>query len=168
MPCVCVCVCTIFPKAFPKLIFKEHLSSIAFYRSSDKMLGSVIMVLQLTNWSFCILMWKMAVPHMECHVHITHMGLPGGLYSKESACNEEDLGLIPGWEDPLEEGMATSPVLLPGESHGQRSLEGYGPWSRKESDTTGRLSPARHIAHIFCYLALSQWLSTFSNWLQIT
>ena len=37
-----------------------------------------------------------------------------------------------GWEDPLEEGMATpSPVLLPGESHGQRSLVGYSPWGCK-------------------------------------
>ena len=32
-----------------------------------------------------------------------------------------------GWEDPLEEGMATTPVFLPGESHGQRSLAGYSP-----------------------------------------
>ena len=40
------------------------------------------------------------------------------------------------WEDPLEEGMATPPVFLPGESHGQRILEGYSPWSRKELDTT--------------------------------
>ena len=27
-------------------------------------------------------------------------------------------------------------VFLPGESHGQRSLTGYSPWNRKESDTT--------------------------------
>ena len=27
------------------------------------------------------------------------------------------------------------PVLLPGESHGQRSLAGYSPWGLKESDT---------------------------------
>ena len=32
-----------------------------------------------------------------------------------------------GWEDPLEEEMATHPVFLPGESHRQRSLVGYGP-----------------------------------------
>ena len=30
-------------------------------------------------------------------------------------------------EDPLEEVMATTPVFLPGEFHGQRSLEGYRP-----------------------------------------
>ena len=28
------------------------------------------------------------------------------------------------------------PVVLPGESHGQRSLEGYSPWGHKESDMT--------------------------------
>ena len=32
--------------------------------------------------------------------------------------------------------MAPTPVLLPGESHGGRSLVGYSPWGRKESDTT--------------------------------
>ena len=44
-----------------------------------------------------------------------------------------------GWEDTLEEGMATTPVSLPGESHGQRSLLGCSPRGRKESDTTERL-----------------------------
>ena len=32
-----------------------------------------------------------------------------------------------------------TPVLLPGKSHGQRSLVGYSPWGREESDTTKRL-----------------------------
>ena len=32
--------------------------------------------------------------------------------------------------------MATPPVFLPGESHGQRSLVGSSPWGPKESDTT--------------------------------
>ena len=30
-----------------------------------------------------------------------------------------------GQVDPLEEGMQATPVFLPGESHGQRSLAGY-------------------------------------------
>ena len=42
------------------------------------------------------------------------------------------------WEDPLEKEMAI-PVLLPGKSHGQKSLVGYSPCGRKESDTTERL-----------------------------
>ena len=41
-----------------------------------------------------------------------------------------------GWEDPLEKEMQPTPVFLPGESDGQKSLVGYNPWGRKESDTT--------------------------------
>ena len=40
-----------------------------------------------------------------------------------------------GWEDPLEKEMAIHSSILPGKSHGQRSLEGYSPWGHKESDT---------------------------------
>ena len=32
-----------------------------------------------------------------------------------------------------------TPVFLPEESHGQRSLVGYSPWGRKELDTTEQL-----------------------------
>ena len=32
-----------------------------------------------------------------------------------------------------------TPVLLPGKSHGRRSLVGYSPWGREESDMTERL-----------------------------
>ena len=42
-----------------------------------------------------------------------------------------------GWEDPLEEEMASSPVFLPGESHGLGRLAGC---SHKESDTTQQLN----------------------------
>lgn len=46
------------------------------------------------------------------------------------------------WFDPLIKkipwGWAwqPTPVFLPEESHGQRSLEGYSPWGCKESDMT--------------------------------
>ena len=33
-----------------------------------------------------------------------------------------------------------TPVSLPGKFHGRRSLAGYSPWGRKESDTTERLT----------------------------
>ena len=39
-----------------------------------------------------------------------------------------------GQEDPLEEGMATDPSILPGESHGQRNPVGYSPHGCKELD----------------------------------
>ena len=45
-----------------------------------------------------------------------------------------------GREDPLEKEMVTpTPVFLSGKSHGWRSLVGYSPWGRKESNTTERL-----------------------------
>ena len=37
-----------------------------------------------------------------------------------------------------------TPVILPGESHGQRSLGGYSPWGHKESDVTERLNTEGH------------------------
>ena len=45
-------------------------------------------------------------------------------------------------EDPLEEEMTIHSwivEILPGESHGWRSLAGYSPWGCKESDTTQQL-----------------------------
>ena len=45
-----------------------------------------------------------------------------------------------GQEDPLEKGMAATSVFLEGEFHGQRSLVGYSPWCRKESDVTEQLT----------------------------
>ena len=41
-----------------------------------------------------------------------------------------------GGEDTLEKGITTSPVFLPGELHGQKSLVGYSPWGLKDLDTT--------------------------------
>ena len=37
------------------------------------------------------------------------------------------------------------PVFLPGEPQGQRSLEGYSPWGRKESDMTEGDLPAMYL-----------------------
>jgi len=46
---------------------------------------------------------------------------------------------------PWRRAWQPTPVFLPGESHGQRSLVSYSPWSLKESDTTDRLSTAQHL-----------------------
>ena len=59
---------------------------------------------------------------------------------KESACNAGDLGLFPGsGRSPGEANGNPLQCSWPGESHGWRSLEGYSPQGRKESDTTERL-----------------------------
>ena len=77
----------------------------------------------------------------------------GGSNGKEAACRAflvaqmvksppatpETRARLLGQEDPLEKDITPTPVLLPGNSHGQRSLVGYRPWGHKESDTTERL-----------------------------
>ena len=77
-------------------------------------------------------------------------GSPGGSEDKASACNVGDPGSIPGlgrslgWEDlwvgkiPWRRKWQPTPVFLPGESPGQRSLLGCSPWGHTELDTTER------------------------------
>ena len=60
-----------------------------------------------------------------------------------SAGDIRNMGSTPGLENPLEKEMATHPVLLPGKSHGQRSLVGYSSWGHKESNTTEWRSMSR-------------------------
>ena len=51
------------------------------------------------------------------------------------------LGWIPGsGRSPGGKGWHPTPIFLPGESHGQRSLVGYSQWGRKELDMTERLT----------------------------
>ena len=68
------------------------------------------------------------------------LGFPGGSVVKNLPSMQETWVRSLGGEDPLKEGMATTPVFLPRGSHGQRSLAGYSPLGRTESDVTERLS----------------------------
>ena len=54
-----------------------------------------------------------------------YLGFPGVSVVKNPPANAGDMDLIPGREDPLEKGMATRSVFLPGKSHDRRSLVGY-------------------------------------------
>ena len=73
------------------------------------------------------------------------MVFSGGSDDKKSACNVEDLGLIPGLGrspggghgNPLQYSCLENP-------HGQRSLADYSPWVHKESDMTERLGTHTH------------------------
>ena len=62
------------------------------------------------------------------------MGFPGGTSGKEPGCQcrrlETQVWFL-RWEDPLERAWQPTPVFLPGESHGQRSLADYSPWDHK-------------------------------------
>ena len=91
-------------------------------------------------------------------------GFLGGSVSKESACNMGDLGSIPGFQDPLEEGMATHSRFLPGESPWTEESGGLHSIGRRESDMTEQLS-------ITCFFSqaptvLPWWLSDKETCLQ--
>ena len=74
------------------------------------------------------------------------LGFPGSSDGKESACDLGDLGSMSGSGrspgggrgNPLQCSFLENP-------HGQRSLAGYSPWGRKESETTERLSRAHRL-----------------------
>ena len=48
------------------------------------------------------------------------------------------MGIAGGWGGQRRRQWHPTPVLLPGKSHGRRSLVGFSPWGHKESDTTER------------------------------
>ena len=68
------------------------------------------------------------------------MDFPGGSDGKASAYNIGDLDSIPGvGKSPKREWLPT-PLFLPGEFHGHRSLINYSPWSCKELEMTEQIS----------------------------
>ena len=76
----------------------------------------------------------------------------GGLDSKEATWNAGDLALVSGLGTSPEEGWQPTPVFLPGESHGQRSLAGsMGVYGVAKSQT--QLSNVHfHFTFYFLYL----------------
>ena len=55
---------------------------------------------------------------------------------KNLPANAEDTVSITGSGRSLGEANGNTLSILAGKSHGQRSLAGYSPWGRKESDMT--------------------------------
>ena len=89
-------------------------------------------------------------------------GFPGGSDGKESTYNAGHLGSIPGLGrfpggghgNPFQYSCLENP-------HGQRSLVGYSPWGRKESDRTELLSTHAHGKQ---GVHLSGWCCPHSWW----
>ena len=83
-------------------------------------------------------------PNLEITWQKTIQGFPGGPSGEESTCQcrrhnrcEFDLSVR---KIPWRREWQPTPVFLPGESHGQRSLAGYTPCGPKELDMTGDLA----------------------------
>ena len=70
----------------------------------------------------------------------TYLGFPGGSCGKEPACQfrKQKRCWFNSWvgKVPWRRAWQSTPVFLPGESLGQRSLADYSPWGHEESDTT--------------------------------
>ena len=64
-----------------------------------------------------------------------------------------------GQEDPWRRKWQPTPVFLPGESHGQRSLVDYSLWDHKELDMTEQLHFHFHAGNI-CLLSFKRKSST--------
>ena len=86
---------------------------ITFFYNSEALLGSLAdrQLLQCRRpwFDFCIrkILWRRhRLPTL------VFLDSPGGSAGKESTCNVGDLGLILGWEDPLEKGTATQSNVL--------------------------------------------------------
>ena len=62
---------------------------------------------------------------------------------------------VPSWvrKIPWRREWQLTPVLLPGEFHGQRSLVGFTPWGSKELDMTGQLTRSTKSLSFICYFS---------------
>ena len=82
---------------------------------------------------------------LTCISLIINQGFPSGASGKEPACQCRRHGFSP-WVGNISwrrRAWQPTPVVLPGKSHGQRSLAGYSPKGCKELDTTEAIQHAR-------------------------
>ena len=97
-----------------------------------------------------------------CCAYASYLGCSVG---KESICNAGDclpctrprfslwFGKI-SWRRKWQ----LTPVSLPGKFHGQRSLVGYSPWGRQESDMTEHTDPSQSFSGTFFPFSLGLWI----------
>ena len=82
---------------------------------------------------------NLATKPSQLNIPDEKLDFPGGISGKEPACRcmrHKRCGFDP-WvrKIPWRRAWQPTPVFLPGEFHGQRSLAGKGPWGHKEPDT---------------------------------
>ena len=100
-------------------------------------------------------------------------GFPGGTSGKEHACQcrrHKRSGFDPWVGKTIwRKKWPATAVFLPGESHGERNLVGYGPWGQKESEQLHRYHNffihASADGHLGCFyvLTIANSLCTFKT-----
>ena len=80
-------------------------------------------------------------------------GLPKWLSGKESACQSRRLGFH-SWvgKIPWRRKWQLTPVFLPQETHGQRTVVGYSPWSCKETQLKQLSTYMVYLVHSFSFM----------------
>ena len=97
----------------------------------------------MTCHNFCgVLLVTQTDPGTVWEGPIQRWGFPGGSVVNAGGARDPWVRKIP-WNRKWQ----LTPVFLPGESRGQRSLEGYSLVSHKESDMTERLSTIHRYKH---------------------
>ena len=97
------------------------------------------------NWKLKAIRTAQSLDHRQQEIKAFSLpppnrGFPGGCSGKEAVCQcrgHEKCGFHP-WVGKItwRKKWQPTPVFVPGESHGQRSLAGYSSWGRKELDMT--------------------------------
>ena len=102
------------------------------------------------NLAFCD--WFLSLSVFLRFIHVA-VGFRGGSVLKTPPANAGDTGPLPGLIEkiPWRRKRQPTPVFLFWKSHGQRSVVGYRPWGRKESDTTEHMRTLQYLSalHIF-------------------
>ena len=98
------------------------------------------------------------------HVTIILGCFPHVSSGKESTCQSRRFGFNP-WvrKIPWRRKRQPTPVFLPAEFHGQKSLVGCSPWGHKESDTTERQYVVLRIKSFNC-ISCSKKLILLPKW----
>ena len=95
-------------------------------------------------WDICSFLLLQTIHNehtcIELCTRVRALGLPGGASGKEPTrqCRRHKRPGFDTWvgKIPWRRAWQPTPVFLPGESYGQRSLAGYSPCGCRESDTT--------------------------------
>ena len=118
-------------------------------------------------------LWPSGTKPCTCCWTNPYLGFPDGTSGKESPSQYRRCkrwGLNPrARKIPWRRKWKPTPEFLPGESHGQRSLEGYSPEGRKESDMTEHIHTNPHLhllgpVRILWFLMVRNFFNEEQKW----